>query len=424
MASHRIVSYPKSYVTLDNLKKFSAVPFFIPWYRSAESHKVFPIFLNEVSDLNCVNGFIPGMLGRNPFFEHADITYFMADDYTHFDRLAGRIAAFVDERYNSEHSEKTGWIGMFECVESPALGKMLLESAIRHLKEKGCTKVIGPAKFNANGEVGLLVDGFQYDPYFMEAYNAPYYPEYFESLGFEKENDWYSIQILDTGSERLKEYMSRVEMMRQKATGSTDERTKALRNTTIRPSQLSQFNREMGIIKSLYNSEWGKGSHPQFVSMTDNEFKTLATGIKLIALEDLILIAELEDKPVGVSVTVPNINEVIAEHDRKNPDYLPSGNFLDPADLYRDASILVDIKKRLMAKRFDSLRVLILGVKEEYRKSGIDAMLYHDSFKNAMKIGARRASFSELADINLDILTPLQKMGDLAMTWRVYSLGI
>ncbi len=424
MAGSRIIPYRKEHVTLDNLKKFSAVPFFIPWYRSPESRKVFPLFLSDVSDINCAKGLISGAIGKNPFFDHTDITYFIADDYEHLDQPVGRVAAFVDERYNRENGKNAGWIGMFECIEDPKLGKALLETALDHLRKQGCTEVIGPAKFNANGEVGLLVDGFEYSPYFMEGYNAPYYQEYFESLGFQKENDWYSIQIPETGSPKIEEYMSRVERLRERAASSSDERTRALRETTIRPARFADFKSEMEIIKSLYNSEWGKGNHPQFVSMTEPEFNVLAEGIKLIALEDLILIAEQDGKPVGVAVTVPNINEVISAYDKKRPDYRPSSKFLAPQDLYRDLSILGSIKKNLRDKSFDSLRVLILGVSEEYRKQGIDAMLYHDSFKAAKEMGARSASFSELADINLDIIRPLEKMGDRAMTWRVYSMGL
>jgi hypothetical protein len=421
MVIQSISVHTKDNITLDNLKKFASVPFFIPWYRSEESNKVFPLFINDLSDINIANGLVPKILGKNPFFEHTDITFFTAENGN---GLAGRIAAFVDDRYNSEHNEKTGWISMFECIEDKRLARTLLSRARRILKDKGCTKMVGPAKFNANGEVGLLVDGFQHKPYFMEGYNTPYYQEYFENFGFEKENDWYSIQVADVNSARINDYMSRVETLRQRAAGSSDERYRLMKETTIRNAKFKDFKKEMEIIKSLYNSEWGKGNHPQFVSMTEPEFDVLATGIKLIAIEDLILVAEHKGSPIGVAVTVPNINEVIAAYDKAHPDYLPSPKALNLKDLGRDYSIFTGIQKKLKDKSFDSLRVLILGVKEDYRKSGIDAMLYHDSFKKAIELGVKEASFSELAEINLDILRPLEKMGDRAMTWRVYSMGL
>ncbi len=409
------------HATLDDLKLFSIVPFFIPWYRSSESNKVFPIILNEITDLNASQRSSAKILGNNPFFDHTDIEYIVARNG---DVPVGRIAAFVDERYNNEHSESTGWIGMFECVENRVIADMLLLEAAAVLKEKGCDKVIGPAKFNANGEVGLLVDGFNYKPYFMEGYNAPYYQAFFDTFGFMKENDWYSVQVSDINGEKLLDYMSRIERIRQKLITSSRGMGQIIRDTHIRNARFADFADEIKIIKSLYNSEWGKGNHPQFVSMTDPEFNALATGIKLIALEELILLAEHKGNPVGVAVTVPNINEVIDSFDRQRSNYQPSPHILSPGDIYRDISILTEIKKKLRSKSFETARVLILGVAESYRSAMIDASLYNETFKRATQMGIGAASFSEMADINGDILRPLVSMGDIAMTWRVYSLGI
>jgi GNAT superfamily N-acetyltransferase len=416
MVKYNITPIKGDEATLDQLKQFAAVPFFIPWYRSPESHKVFPLFLTETSDLNASRNFAFGLVSKNPYFEHTDITYFIADDGA---KPVGRIAAFVDHHYNKEHGEPIGGIGMFECIKNPSLAEQLLTEAAENLKYNGCTKIDRCGKFDANGEIGLLVDGFDKDPYFMEPYNAPYYQEYFEKNGFTKINDWYSVHVVDTSSEQFQEYMNNARRVIG-AIKNSPHRGKVLREATIRNVDFSKFDDELKILDLLYNGEWGKGNHPQFAPMTPAELKKLASDIKLIDREEYVQVVEYMGEPIGIAASVPNINEKIADWDRRHPDYLPSPNFLNGKDLLRDGTILWNALKG-DKKEYESLRVLILGVKEEYRHKGVESALYLSAFEAAEKNGIKRASFSELADVNPDIVIPLTKMGPIAMTWRVYG---
>ena len=70
------------------------------------------------------------------------------------------------------------------------------------------------------------------------------------------------------------------------------------------------------------------------------------------------------------------------------------------------------------------MRSLLLGVKKEYRRAGIESKMYSRVNKDAVDLGFRHASGSQLADINLDIVNPISKLGKVAFTWRVYCLDI
>src|SRR5680860_106329 len=326
--------------------------------------------------------------------------------------------AYIDYNYNETHGEKIGWLGLFEAIENSDAAEMLLDTGINYLKKNGCTKITGPAKYNANGEIGLLVDGFDKKPYFMEPYNTPYYAQYFEKYGFEKENDWFS---MNTDYLLSNDYMTRIENIIKRMNGSA--RNDRWNDFNIRNIDFKKIKREIKIIKDLYNPIWGKGNHPQFTKMTKEEFDILALGIKSIALEELIFVVEKDGIPVGISVSVPNINEIITEHDSNNFN-MPSKKLLGLKDLKRDLDIFSTIKKRLKSKKFTGMRVLILGVDEKYRKTGIDSKLYYKTARAALGIGMKHGSGSQLADKNFDILNPLFKIGKVAMTWRVYELII
>ena len=102
-------------VSLNKLKEFIVFPYYIEWYKSSQSRKVFPLFLQELSDLNPTSFQLPGILTRNPFFEHAQIKYFVA--HASDKKPLGRIMAFIDYNYNKQHNENTGGFGLFESVE-------------------------------------------------------------------------------------------------------------------------------------------------------------------------------------------------------------------------------------------------------------------------------------------------------------------
>jgi hypothetical protein len=149
----------------------------------------------------------------------------------------------------------------------------------------------------------------------------------------------------------------------------------------------------------------------------------LALGLKDISLEELIFIVEKDGKPVGISVNIPDINEVIAEMDG-HVTYMPSTRFYSPRDIIRDLKIFINIKKRLKQKKFSRMRFFILGVVENHRKTGIDSKLYWSIKEKALELGITRGSASQLADINMDIINPIFRLGKTAMTWRVYGLDI
>ncbi len=403
-------------VSLNKLKEFIVIPYFINWYKSKQSNKIFPLFLQELSDLNPTKFQIPGILTRNPFFDHSQIKYFAA--YKN-GAPAGRIMAFIDSNYNEQHKNKFGWFGLFESENDPDVSELLLDTAVKYLKDNSCAIILGPAKFNASGEIGCLVKGFDCKPYFMEPYNAPYYGDFLEKYGFKKENDWFSMK---TDIVLASRYMERIEKLQEKVNG-TKRDISSYNGYNIRNVDFSNIKSEIQIIRQLYNGVWNHGNHPQQSILTEKEFDILAMGIKAVALEELLFIVEKNDVPVGVSITLPNINELIEEYDIKNPGS-PSKRLFSLKDFKRDLSIFNNVKKRLKEKNFKSARILILGIKESTRKTGIDTRLYYETFRTARELGFKNGSGSQLADINADILNPLLKIGEVAMTWRVFSLNV
>ncbi|MDZ7682327.1 MAG: hypothetical protein U5J63_11610 [Fodinibius sp.] len=63
------------------------------------------------------------------------------------------------------------------------------------LRERGYTDVLGPANPSMMDEIGILVDGFEYDPSIMMPYHKPYYDDLLKSAGLTKEMDMYAFRV-------------------------------------------------------------------------------------------------------------------------------------------------------------------------------------------------------------------------------------
>ena len=128
---------------------------------------------------------------RNPYFKVANVQCFIA---TRDGRDVGTISATVDHVYQEEEAG-TGFFGFFEFIDDPTVAKALLDAARKWLAEQKMHRMIGPFNFNNNHEFGLLVEGFDSDPYVLNPHNSAYYPAIYESLGLRKAMDWYAYRV-------------------------------------------------------------------------------------------------------------------------------------------------------------------------------------------------------------------------------------
>src|SRR5262249_3464100 len=109
---------------------------------------------------------------KNPFFEHADATYLLAERNG---AMVGRIAAIANRLHNEFHNDKVGFFGFFGAGNARAVAAALLDAAGGWLGERGFDTMGGPASFSTNDESGVLVDGFDTPPVLMMPHNPPYY---------------------------------------------------------------------------------------------------------------------------------------------------------------------------------------------------------------------------------------------------------
>lgn len=327
----------------------------------------------------------------NPFFEHAEAEYFLAE---RAGRVEGRIAAIVNRLHNEVHQDRVGFFGFFESTYDHAVADALFAAAAEWLRARGLEVMRGPTSFSTNDECGLLVRGHDTPPTLMMPHNPPYYERLVNAAGFTKARD---LLVYRGGYEPL--YMPVPERL---ARGT--ELLKKRMGLSLRPFNLADFRGEVELIKQLYNRCWEKNWG--FVPMTDHEIDHLAEQFKPLVVPDLVPFVELNGEPIGFCLTLPDLNQVFRKH--------RSGR-LTPL-------LLAELLLALRLKRLRRVRILLLGVLPEHRGKGVDAVLYHWIWTKAKDLGFTWGEAGWILEDNPAMKAGLEKMEFVVYkTYRLYD---
>ena len=77
---------------------------------------------------------------KNPFFEHAEAEYFLAE---RDGEVVGRIAAISNRLHNETHEDRVGFFGFFECDRRPGRGRRALRRRGRLVPGERATTCCG-----------------------------------------------------------------------------------------------------------------------------------------------------------------------------------------------------------------------------------------------------------------------------------------
>ncbi|UCE67439.1 MAG: N-acetyltransferase [Candidatus Zixiibacteriota bacterium] len=323
---------------------------------------------------------------KNPFFEHARAKYFLAIKKG---KAVGRIAGIVNDLHNDFHDEKAGFFGFLDCIDDPDTAGSLLRAAGDYVRGEGMELIRGPMNFSTNDEVGLLIEGFDYLPTFMMPYNPPYYIPLYERLGLKKARDLIAFYLDDSNpiSER---WLKIVEKMRARS---------RIKTRTIR---MNEFQSELEIIRTIYNSAWSKNWG--FVPMTEEEFQHTADDFKKLVDPDLVFIAFVDDEPAGFILGLPDYNPIFK---KMNGRLFPTGIF----------KFLYYTKVNKFMHR---LRVLTMGVVHKYQKLGLDAIFFVDIYNAGRRNEYHCAELSWILEDNVMMIKAAENMG--ARPYKKYRI--
>lgn len=327
---------------------------------------------------------------KHPFYKTANVKAWLAmlDG-----KVVGRILAIHNYTYNAFEKNKVGHFGCFESINDQRVADGLISAASEYLKAQGMSSIQGPMNPGTNYECGLLVDKFDDAPQVMMTYNPAYYETLLTNMGFVKAMD-------------LLAYNFNPALTLPKLILDIAERAEKKTKVTYRTVNLKNWTNELDIIFDIYNSAWE--SNWGFVPMSKEEFAHTAKDMKSIIDPELIQFALVDGVEAGFILTIPDLNQIFKQ--------IPSGN-LSPMAIYK----LLTPKKRITRAR-----VIMMGIKKEYRKMGLETLLYKNTqlvlHKNPQ---IQNVELSWILETNLEMNKPLIRMsGEAYKRYRLVEKAL
>jgi GNAT superfamily N-acetyltransferase len=325
----------------------------------------------------------------NSWFKHADAELFLA---RRDGRVVGRISAQVDHNFNAYQGNDWGMFGFLEIEEDAEALTALLQAAEGWLRDRGRDRMVGPMDFTMNDESGILIEGFDREPFVKQPWHPPYYQRLCEQAGLAKAMDLLMWELYIEGRDKV--HSSIVDMA---------ERLEPDHGIRIRKMSRRKLRRELDLFGETYNEAWK--DNWGFTPYTEEDLDTYALDLQLVFDRNWFMVAEKIDtgETVGIAITVPDINQVLMKMKGR---LLPFGwwHFLR------------------RGKVMDRVRVGFLGVKPEYQHAGVAAGLYIEHFDMAEQTPQTWGEMGWILETNEARTRGMEGMGGkVVKRYRVYE---
>ena len=330
---------------------------------------------------------------KNPAYEFCDAAMYLAFKDG---KLAGRVAAIVNRKANAAWNHDEVRFGWFDFIDDREVSKALLEAVEAFGRERGMTTILGPLGFTDFDPEGMLVEGFEYLSSMALHHNWPYYKDHMEALGYAKDVDWleYRIYIGDT----IPDKYIRVAKVVEERYGLK------LRKITKREVRKTDVGYKLfDLINETYSSLYNFTVLPK--KMVD---KYVGFYLGVLDLKFVSLVEDKDHNIVGFGVVMPSITRALK---KCNGKLFPFGWF--------------HILRAMYWKYEENFEMLLIGVKPEYQKKGVNSIVFVDLMKELLKGGFVYGESNAELESNLDIRS---QWGDLEVKEckrrRVYKKAI
>jgi hypothetical protein len=324
----------------------------------------------------------------NAYFKHGEAQLFLA---RRDGRVVGRISAQIDRSFNAYQRNDWGMFGFLEVEEDREVLEALLDAAATWLRARGRDRMVGPMDFTMNDEVGVLIEGFDREPFVKQPWHPPYYQRLCEAVGLDKAIDLWMWELHIEGRDQVVPAI--VEMA---------ERLEPEHGIRIRKMSRRRLRRELDLFGETYNEAWK--DNWGFSPLTEDDLDDYAKNLQLVFDGHWLMVAERTDtgESVGIACTVPDANQLLKG---TNGRLLP---------------FLLRYARR--RKIIDRVRVGFLGVKPEYQHTGVAAGLYIEHFDMAEVTNQKWGEMGWILETNDAMNRGMEGMGGkVVKKYRIYE---
>jgi hypothetical protein len=344
---------------------------------------------------------------RHPFYDHgrgASAEFFLAVDRGTGQPL-GRIAAIIDHRHNQlsqqqdPHHELCGHFGFFECVDSPPVARALIAAAADWLRSQGMRQMQGPASPSQSYDYGLLIEGQDQPHRFLLPYHPAYYANLLEGAGLSKAKDLVSL----TGDFEDPRCRAPIQRLIERTDAM---RARVAKKIVIRSINMRRYREETRMLGALLNDvlEDHFGHSP----ITEQEWQLITDSLRPVVDPHFVLIAERDGQPVGLTIALPDINEIIGRL-RLRFGFVEILEFLARSWRFKPKCVTV----------------VVMGATHKGNRFAVNPLMVGQLTRNMLGRGIRSVDAHQVLEDNHGMLDPLLRHGLVAdRRYRVYQLAL
>jgi GNAT superfamily N-acetyltransferase len=328
---------------------------------------------------------------KHPFYEHSNADFFLA---LRDGEAVGRLAVMENQRFNDYHDVHVAQFYLFECINDIQVTKLLFDRAFTWARKRNLTAILGPKGFGPLDGYGILVEGFENRGMMtMMKYNFPYYKQFLEKLGFEKEVDFVS-RYLDAQKFQLPERVHRIAKW-------VKERDSFKVHSFDSKRELSAWAPRLGdAYNRAFVDNW------EYYPLTDTEIDYVVSNIITVADPHLIKVITREEDIVGFLFGFPDVSAALQ---RANGHLYPWH--------------LIDLL--LSMRRTKRLALNGAGILPEYHGIGGNTLLYTEMYNTIHDYGFEEAVLTQVAETAVQMRHDLDNVGAGAyQNHRVYRRNL
>ncbi|MBE5852773.1 MAG: hypothetical protein E7299_07475 [Lachnospiraceae bacterium] len=296
---------------------------------------------------------------KNPAYEFCETIQFLAY-YEGEKKPVGRIAGIINKAANEKWERSRVRFSRVDFVDDTSVSQALFTAVEEWGKSKGMNQIQGPIGFCDMDQEGMLIEGYDKPGMLITIYNAPYYKEHMETLGYTKSVDWVEKRIMMP--EKPLEKMNKLSQMV----------LKKFKLTLIEPKkrkQLAPYIKDIfKLLNVAYEDLYGT------VELTPGLIKKYYDQFIILVNPNYVkLIYDENNEIAGFGLAMPSMNNAVKKH---NGRLLPFG-FID--------LLLAPYRKT------EVLDLYLVGVMPKWKDKGLTAVLMDSMVTTALSAGIKYA---------------------------------
>ena len=303
-----------------------------------------PLFSDEY---NCLNK------KKNAAMEFCEADYFLA--YNDEGKIVGRVAAIINHKANKRWNQQRVRCGWFDFIDDREVSTKLLQAVEEFGRARGMKEIIGPFGFTDLDKEGMLVDGFDQLGTMVTSFGAPYYKDHMHAMEGYHVEVRYNEHKLSVEGEIPEKYVKISQLLENRYNIHTFKPTRWQLLFGGYGRKIFELLNET--YKDIYGySELSKKQIDQYI----NQYIPFVNPKFITIIRDY---NTPDNKMIGFGLSLPSLARALQK--TKRGRLLPFGWWHLAKTLY-------------FSKKSPIIDLLLIGVLPEYRRKGVNALLFTD----------------------------------------------